>query len=483
MKPNSIKKNFIYNTAYHIFLIILPLITTPYISRILGADAIGQFSYNYAIAVIFVMFSMLGLSNYGNRTIAECKKSPSKLSESFWSIYAMQVASSAIVIVAYVSFLSITNAPQVAIIMLVHVISSMFDVNWLFFGLEKFKMATMRSIVIKTLMAACVFLFVKTENDLPIYTLIMCLSSLLTQVSLWPYIIKNIGFSKVSCKQVLRHVKPNLILFIPVIAIGIYRYMDKVMLGLMSTSAEVGFYESADKIINVPMALVNSLGVVMLPRVTNLLSCSKIKTASKYMEKSICFAMFIVTSMCFGIMAISELFVPLYFGNGFEKCSSLFYILLPSCIFIAFANVIRTQYLIPTKRDKIYVTSIIIGAIVNVVFNALLIPSLASIGAAVGTFLAQASVCIYQAFMVREELPIGKYLKQTVPFVISGAVMFLILFQCGTLMPALHPIVQIIIHTIIGAVIYIATLTILSKIFRVNYLKMFQFGSPPPSKN
>ena len=470
---SSIKKNFVYNTIYHIFLILLPVITTPYISRILGAEAIGQFSYNYAIAVVFVMFAMLGLSNYGNRTIAERKDSQEKLSKSFWSIYSMQIVSGITVTIIYVLYTFFINNSSIAKIMLIHVASAIFDISWLFFGLEKFKLAALRSIIVKTIMTACVFIFVKNKNDLPLYSLIMCLSSLFSQLSLWPYVIRKIKFTKTSQKEMMKHVVPNLTLFIPVIAVGVYHYMDKVMLGLMSTDAEVGFYENSDKIVNVPMALVNSLGAVMLPRIANLISKDKASIANKYTQKSICFTMFLSTSMCFGIMAISRIFVPLYFGEGFEKCSSLFYVLLPSCIFLAFANVIRTQYLIPMKKDKIYVTSIVIGAIVNVTFNALLIPSLASVGAAIGTLLTQIFVCTYQAFMVRKDLPINQYIKQTIPFIISGTAMFLTLFLIiNPLFLSIHPIAQLLIDIVVGAIIYISILCIISKLARINYIKI-----------
>lgn len=471
---SGVKKNFIYNTVYHIFLIILPLITTPYVSRVLGAESIGQFSYNYAIAVIFVMFSMLGLSNYGNRTIAELKDSPEKLSKSFWSIYSLQLVSSLTVTIVYIAYLLFINDSLIAKIMIIHIVSAVFDISWLFFGLEKFKLTALRSIIVKTIMTMSVFVFVKGKDDLPVYSSIMCLSSLLTQLSLWPYVIRKIKYVRVTRKEIVKHIVPNLTLFIPVIAIGIYRYMDKVMLGLMSTDAEVGFYENSDKIINVPMALINSLGAVMLPRVTNLLSNKKSDTANKYTEKSICFASFLSTSMCFGIMAISSVFVSVYFGEGFEKCSSLFYVLLPSCVFLAFANVIRTQYLIPTKKDKIYVTSIVIGAVINVALNALLIPSLASVGAAIGTLVTQIFVCVYQAYMVRKNLPIRRYVKQTIPFAFSGIAMFLILYWIiNSAMNSYHPIANMAICILIGSIIYISFLVITSKLLRINYFKMF----------
>jgi O-antigen/teichoic acid export membrane protein len=203
--------------------------------------------------------------------------------------------------------------------------------------------------------------------------------------------------------------------------------MDKIMLGVMSNKKEVGFYQSSENLIQVPIALITSLGTVMQPRMSNMISnnadTSKIEDLFK---KSIALAMFLSTSLGFGIMTVAQEFVPLFYGNGFEKCIILFYVLLPSCIFIAFANVVRTQYLIPNKKDKEYVISLLSGAAINLVFNTILIPHLQSIGAAIGTLVAESSVCIVQSLLMRREKSVRKYISMSIPFVISGGMMFFI---------------------------------------------------------
>lgn len=467
----SVKKNFIYNSLYQILLIVLPLITVPYISRILGPEAIGQFSYSYAIAVLFVMFSMLGLNNYGNRTIAEFKNSPETLRRKFWEIYVMQLIVSTIVLLVYLLYVIFIDDSVLSMIMLIYIISAVFDVNWLFFGLELFKYTAVRSIVIKTLMTLCIFIFVKTESDLAIYSVIICLSSLLSQLVLWPYVIKNIKPIKVARRQIIRHIIPNFVLFIPVIAIGIYRYMDKVMLGAMSSSVEVGFYESSDKIVYVPMALITALGAVMLPRIANLMSKNNKSRINNYMEKSVYFAMLISSLLCFGIMAVSKSFVPLYYGDGFEKCIYLFYVLLPSCLFLAFANVIRTQYLIPAKKDKIYVVSVVIGAIINVVANLILIPFLQSVGAAIGTLLAQVFVCAFQAYKVRNEIKVKTYFLNSIPIVLSGIIMFVVVFLLDS-NSSIDPVLRLFCGMAVGAVVYFVSIIIFMRVFKINYYRI-----------
>lgn len=467
----SVKKNFIYNSIYQVLLILLPLITTPYVSRILGPESIGQFSYNYAIAVLFVMFAMLGLNNYGNRTIAEFKDSSDKLREKFWEVYAMQFVVSMTVLLVYFLYAILINKSILSMVMMIHVASAVFDVNWLFFGLELFKYTTIRSVLVKTVMTLCIFLFVKTESDLILYSVIICFSSVLSQLLLWPYVFKTIRPIKISWNKVVKHVLPNLVLFIPVVAIGMYRYMDKVMLGAMSSDVEVGFYESSDKIVYVPMALITALGAVMLPRVANLMSKNNKTMINKYMEKSIYFAMLISSLLCFGIMAVSKSFVPLYYGSGFEKCIYLFYILLPSCLFLAFANVIRTQYLIPAKKDKIYVISVVAGAIVNIVSNLILIPVLQSIGAAIGTLLAQIFVCLFQAFMVKSDIKIKSFVFNSIPIILSGIIMFVVVFYLDSCLQV-NLILRLLCESIIGFIVYTISIIIIMKAFRINYYKL-----------
>lgn len=469
MSKNSTKKNFIYNSIYQILLILLPLITTPYVSRILGPELIGKFSYSYSIAVIFGVFSLLGLNNYGNRTIATKRNNKEELSKSFLSIYSMQIVSSLTTIIVYILFTIFTDGGTISWAMLIYVASTGLDVNWFLSGLEEFKLIAIRSIAVKTIMTLSIFLLVKDKNDLLLYSIIVCLSALLTQISVWPYVIKRIEKTHITKKDILSHIKPNLLLFIPVIAISIYHYMDKVMLGAMSSEAEVGYYESVDKIMNVPMALINSLGTVMLPKMANMLSIGKEKEAKKYIEKSMAFAMLFSTALSFGIMGVSKTFVPFYYGEGFEKCIQLFYIIMPSCLFLAFANVIRTQYLIPRKKDGIYVKSVILGAVVNLIINTLLIPAFSSVGAAIGTLLAQIAVCVYQAIKSKTDLPIMHYVTRSTPYITSGLIMLIIIVVLFNQITINNPVLSLLLQTMVGGTIYIITL-LLSKIFKFELL-------------
>lgn len=448
---NSIKKNFIYNSLYQILIMFIPLITTPYISRVLGANGIGTYSYAYSIASYFVLFIMLGINNYGNRTIARIRDDNDELSKSFWSIYAMQFFLGIIVNIFYVLYVfKISNDIYVSLSMFFYVLSATFDINWLFFGLEKFKMTVIRNTVIKIVTTICIFLFVKTSNDIIIYCLIMTIGMLFSQIVLWPYVLKNIKLYRPNFCDVKKHIKPNLVLFITVIAVSLFNIMDKIMLGLMTSKIEVGFYDSSQKIIAIPTALITSLGTVMLPRMSNMVEKDE-KQSNKLIYISIIFAMFLSTSMCFGIMGVSREFVPVFYGKGYEKCIILFLILLPTCLFLAFANVIRTQYLLPHQMDRAYVVSAILGATVNVIGNLIMIPKYGSIGASISTLLAEAVVFFYQSNSVKKYQPILFYITKSIPFLVSGITMFICLFIVSL---DFSNVISLAIKIIMGACIY-----------------------------
>lgn len=452
----SIKRNFSYNIVYQILILILPLITAPYISRVLGVESVGIYSYTYSIANYFVLFAMLGINNYGNRCVAKSKSDEKALSKICSSIYALQLIASIIVILIYciyVMFFEKIEYKPYAWIQLIFVISSVFDINWLFFGLEKFKVTITRNMVIKTLSVILIFVFVKTKSDLIIYTLILALTTLISQISLWPFLKKNVRLQRAKWEDIKVHIKPNLMLFIPVIAISIYNIMDKIMLGRLANTVELGLYENSERIINVPISVIAALGTVMMPRISCLLALKEEEKAKIYMDKSMIFIMFVSIPITFGIMAISEDFAPIFYGNEFVKAGNLIKILAITIIFKSWANVIRTQYILPKEKDKFYVISVLLGAIVNFVLNILLIPNFKALGAIIGTIVAEFVVAMYQTYSVRKELKIKAYMKSATLFLINAIIMYMLINLNKIFIK--NKYILIITQVIFGVIIYL----------------------------
>lgn len=449
----NLKKNIAYNFTYQILILFLPFITAPYLSRVIGADGVGTYSFAYSVALYFTYITLLGLNNYGNRTMATVQNSFEDRSKAFSEIYIMQVMTfgiSAFLYVIYILFLSVDKTA--ALIMGILVLSSLFDINWFFFGMELFKLTVTRNAIIKIGTAACIFLFIKERNDVYKYIFIMAVSVLLSQMCLWPFIKKYIRFSWPSLKNVCKHFKPNLMLFVPVIAISLYKIMDKVMLGYMSTMTEVGYYENAEKIINIALTLINAVGTVMLPRMTALVSSHNEKESKKYIDKSMLLVLAYSNAIMFGIFAVGDLFSVVYYGKEFGRTGSIMLLLAITVVFLGCGNVMRTQFLIPNKRDTVYINSAVIGALVNLLINCMLIPRFAAMGAAIGTIAAEFSVLAYQLFATRKELNLKTYAKYEIVYVFIGTIMFIVI---GLIPSFSSSVLTLAVKIIVGGSVYV----------------------------
>ena len=474
---NKLKTNIIYNILYQILLVILPFITAPYISRVLGSEGIGIYSYNYTIASYFGLFIMLGISNHGNRSISLLKDydDKKKLGKIFANIYAIQIFMSFIVIFAYLvyAFLIVKEEQIISLICILVVLSYSFDITWVYFGLEKFKTTVLKNVIIKILTVISIFVFVKNKEDIWIYTLIMSISLLIANLWLFIPLRKYISFALPSFKGCIQNIKPILVLFIPVIAYSIYKLMDKIMLGAMTTMQEVGYYENAEKIINIPIGVVTAFSTVMMPYISRMISRGENNNVEHCNKLSFKYFSIIIFAISFGLIGISDLFVPIYFGTEFIKCKILIAGLSISVIFITWANITRTQYLIPNKRDKVYVISTIVGAITNLILNLILIPIWGSFGAVVGTIGAETSVFITQYIFVRRVFNISRYLKPILYIFPISLLMSLLVYGFGKIMSA--TIIALLLQVLIGGICYVLCILLILFITKDEILYNFVY--------
>ena len=443
-------KNFLYNVIYQILIFIIPLILTPYISRVLGVRNIGVYSYTYSIISYFMLFAMLGINNHASRNIAKCFENKEKLSYTFCSIYSFQLICFFISNVAYIIFLLIFHYKykNIMLVQSLFLVSSLFDINWLFFGLEKFKITISRNILIKVLSMILVFIFVKSPNDLWKYTLIMSGSTLLSQLYLWIFVRKEIIFVHVSKKEILSNLKPCLILFIPIISYSIYRIMDKTMLGSISNSIELGNYESAEKIINIPISFITALGTVMLPHMSKI-SKEKLK---KNIYSSFELSFFFVCPIFIFLEIIAGNFSSIFFGSEFKKTEYIIRIMMFTTLFSAISNIVRTNYLIPTKKDAIYVKSTIYGAIANLILNVIFIKKYGAYGACIGTIAAELILMIYQSYHARDIIDFFRVFKLFVKY-LSKSIMVGLPVWLIELSP-LNSMVKLVSQVIITIILY-----------------------------
>ena len=451
-KKDPLKLNIIYSTVYQVLVLIIPLITAPYVSRVLGATNLGIYSYTQAFANYFVLFAMLGVANYGNRSIAQVRDDSKRLSKTFWEIYSFQIFVTIIISILYLiyCFVAVSQNRIIYLLQFLYVVSAGFDINWFFFGIEKFKLTVTRNTIIKIINAVLIFALVKERSDLAVYTLIMSLGTLVSVVILFPFLMKYVSFEKIEIKNVLKHIKPNLVLFIPVIAISLYNIMDKLMLGYLSTSDEVAFYSNAEKIAQLPNSIIMAVGNVLMPRMSNLIATGDKEKSSKLFDRSMTFMIVSSVLLAFGMASVSKVFAPWFYGEEFARCGIFILWLCPTIVFKSIAGSIRTQLIIPMERDKVYILSVSVGAVVNLLANYFFIPLYQGLGAVLGTVLAEAAVCLIQIVMTADVVKYRKYVKYTIVSCIFGSIMYIIL-QAITIKSAL---LNILVSILIGALIY-----------------------------
>lgn len=453
----SLKKNVIYQSAYQLLMVISPLITSPYIARTLGNEMYGVYSYYYSIAYYFGIFAMLGLANYGNRTIAKVKSAgKEKLSKTFLQLMLMQICMLFIVSVIYFVGIPIFggNYKLNALIEWLYILSVGIDISWFYFGIEEFKTTTQRSFVVKLGIILCILVFVKTPNDLNKYTLIMAGGMLISSLILWIQLPKFIFITKINYIDIVPHIKSNLILFVPVISLALFHYTDKIMLGSMSTWKELGYYTNSDKIVNIPMGLINGLGVVMLPRISALSVSNESNKIKKYINTSIILSLWTGIALCFGIKAVNSDFIPFFFGEGYIRCAELLEWLSLVIIIKAISNVLRTQYLIPMEKDKEFNISVIIAAIVNIVFNYILIPFYGAMGAVIGTLVAETIVLVLYGIFSKRIINFCNVILPGMVFMVSGIIMNLFVEMTKVRVPIESLFLKVVIEICVGGITY-----------------------------
>lgn len=456
MSKSSLKINFLLNIAYQLLKIALPLLTVPYLSRVLLSDGIGQYSFTYSISDYFVLAGMLGLNQYGNRAIARVRDSKDERSRVFCSIYCMQFIWAFVVVLAYV-FWALWGSGSyrtLAMAWILSVSADLFDISWFFFGMEEFKLTVTRNIILKLFSLVLIFQFVRGPNDVAVYCGITSLNFFLTAIALWPFVFKRISFYKPSLEEVLAHIKPNLLLFAPVVAISLYTQMDKILLGVLSTSQQVGFYDYSEKLSKIPLALITALGTVMLPRMSGVIAMGNTTGASRYLNLSFNLAIIMAMGFAFGIASISDVFVPIFFGAGWDECILLMALLSGIIPVVATSNVLGVQYLIPCGKDKQYTISVFIGAVVNIALNVALVPVMDALGSVIAVLIAEFSVLLCQALMVNKAIQINAWLLPSICSAGSGLIMYIAVKSISYFLPEVSLSV-LIIKVIVGVLVYV----------------------------
>lgn len=476
----NLKKNYFYNLLYQIFLLIIPLITTPYISRALLPEGVGKYSFSFSLITYFTIFASLGFGYYAQREIAKKQNDNYQQSRVFWEIILCRMISVSISIIVNIILCIVNVYGDYNILMwilTINIINVAFDVSFYFQGNEQFKSILLRNFIIRVITIVSIFVFVKKPNDLWIYTLINSLSLLAASISMCFPLRKMLVKVQINELKPLKHLKGTLILFLPTIAVSIYTILDKTLIGVLITDTykvlddngieiikkysdlENAYYEQSEKIVKLVMTIITAIGIVMIPRNSNEIALGNYENVKNNIYKTSNFVLMIGIPMMLGLIITSDLFVPWFLGDGYDKCKLLLKILSPLIIIIGLSNVFGLQYLIPSGKDNKFTIALIIGSIINLILNLIFINLWWSIGAAVATIIAETAVTLSMSIMIRKEISVVKVLLRGWKYYVSGLIMYISLFFITKSFSS--TILYTFISVLIGVIIYGLMLIIL----------------------
>ena len=455
MKKRSIAENLFYNMLYQVLVTVLPIITTPYVARVLGLAATGVHSYTESIVTYFTLFGALGTSMYAVRKIASVREDEKSLAQATLEILALKVILMLITLAIFIPSLCIgSEYAYLYRIHIINIVATGLDISWFYQGIEDFKKVTIRNLLMKLLFIVALFVFVKTPADLPIYVLSIVGSSLIGNLMMIAYLPGYVKLRIYEPLQPFRHLKESAVLFVPQIMNYVYVLLDRTLLGWMTNTDNVGIYDQAQRLVRMIAGMMHTLGYVMMARISSLTAANDTDSIRKYIHKSIDFTLFLSLPAVMGIIAVAPDFIPFFLGEEFLQVVPTLRIISVVVLTSACNSILGVQLLIPLKREKVYTVAMISGAAVNVAINVCLIPLLGVFGACIASITAELVVMPICYFNTRDMISLKTVLKNNAWVAVASVVMFLVVTLVAQIQ--MHVILKLLAEVGAGVAVYVA---------------------------
>lgn len=478
IQTKTVKLNFIFNLTRMFLGMAFIVITTPYIARILGPKSLGKVEYVNSLITYFMLFTALGIPSYGIREVAKYRDNSKELSklmlELLIILFITTIIGYIILFVFLYSYRSLFEIKDIILVMSINIICNNIGIEWFYQGIENQLYITKRFILVRILTLIAMFIFIKSKEDYLIYAFILVMmqsgSNILNFINLRKYIsFKDIKFSSIELK---RHLKPILIIFMATVATTIYLQLDSLMIGNVSKEA-VGIYVVPNKLIRMILVVVTALGTVLLPRITNCLKNKDYDNYNSYMNISLNYIFFIALPLAVSTFLLSDDIINIMAGSQFIASTLTLRILSPILFTIGVAYFLGFQLLYPLGLEKYYTYSVIVAALINFLFNYLMIPKYLQNGAAIGTVVAETVGPLIMLFFAREHIKkISFFSKKRLKYFIATFIMSLVIIFIKKF--ELSSLETIIYSLIFGGVSYIAVLLLLKEEICVEGIKIIK---------
>lgn len=462
----KLSSNYLLEIINQVFAVLVPLITLPYVAKVLGANLVGINSYTFSIATLFGVVALLGMNVYGSRAIAAARYDRDRVNRTFWSIFIIKASSTIMCLVAYASFVHISDFEPKAIlwIQLINVVAVGLDVTWLFTGFEDFYRITFRNILVRICGLAALLLFVDAPSDFITFLFIAPLATLAGHLALFPRIFSHVSAPRFSKKDILLHLMPALAILVSQIAVHLYITFDKVMVGWFAGKDQVGLYDYSQKIARISSVIIGALGTVMLPRMSSLWSQQRKEEFTHYIGRSILFNAFISFPVAMGLVAISDALVAVFLPAEFHVVALLLKLLSPCIILWSVNNIASFQVLIPAERENRLTQSVVFGAIISICLNALMIPWIGIVGAVLASVMTELVVTCLLTYFALKIVHVGTPMRDAGACLVASLIMLAVLKVVHTL--CLSPLMSLVLQLVVGTIVYLVA----CRVFHVTML-------------
>ncbi len=403
----SIKQNFIYNALLSLSQVVFPLITFPYVARVILPSGIGQVTFVESICRYVILFSALGIPIYGVREIAKVKNDRNKLNKLFTELIIIHFVITILILslfVVSIFFIPLLyNSIEFYILGLFLILSNVFIIEWYFQGIGQFKFITFRNLIVKTILTLFVFLFVKEKDDVFSYFSIIVATSILNAIVNFSYALRTVELNfPINLKDFKKHLKPLLYIFTSIAFISIYTLMDTIMLGFMTDDRTLGMYSTGLKISRIPMMFIGALGVVLIPKLSEDYHNNRLDDFKLLIDKSIKFVITLSIPTIFILLSFSDPIIVFFAGSDFLQASSVIKIQSLLSFLVGISNIFGLQILTPMGKDRYLTLSVLIGMVISLGLNFILIPLYKENGAAFSNIVAETSVTLATIFFAKK---------------------------------------------------------------------------------
>ena len=459
-RTNVLVKNYLYNAAYQVLVLLAPIVTAPYLARVLGAECLGIYGYISGVSSAMQTVMMLGLYTYGNRQIAYCRNNPRAVNEAFWELMFLRCACGFFGVLAYLVFALRSQYSIYAFAYLPWLIANVLDISWLFVGYENMKPTVMKNAGIKLISIVGIFTLIKSEDDLWLYFALISVGTLLGNLSIYPQARRYLSNPEFKFSRTLDHLKGSFALFLPEATASLVPQVNRIALGTsLSNASETGYYDQGDKIVSIPSTFVTVFSTVMMPRVAHEHSSGDSLSVSRYVIEAGKLALMVAIPLSFGIAGVAVNLVPWFLGPGFEAAVPVIIILSPMVILNCLIGITGAQYLTAKNETQFLTLSNTIGLILLIIFDALLISAHGAAGAAISIVVSRSAVSIIQIMKVRKYIPLNLLILPCFHYVIASLGMLGVIIVES--LKFQHGAILTVVQFITGVMFYIVALLIL----------------------